>query len=298
MPLSQRADDTCQQSSALTAEVMGLPEDAALLTRGAYTVYLAAAHQIPLILREIGRLREVTFRAVGEGTGNEVDLDEYDQYYLNLFLWNHEEGGIAGGYRLGPGADIFAKHGVSGFYLNSLFEIDPGFYSHLRAGVELGRSFIVEAYQRTYLPFFLLWSGILVYLLRNPGYKYLLGPVSISKYYSTVSKSVIVAFVKKYFFDEELAKLFTPRSPYSPDLEEVNFDRLEQGGRIRDLESFLAEIEPSHLRVPTLIKQYTKMNARFVSFNLDPNFSDVLDGLMVLDIADVPPAIMQLLYEK
>lgn len=298
MPFSQQADATLQRPSALVAEVMGLPAEATLLTRGAYTVYLAAAHQIPIALQEIGRLREVTFRAVGEGTGKEVDLDEFDQYYLNLFLWNHQEGGIAGGYRLGPGAEIFAEYGVAGFYLNSLFEIKPGFYPHLRAGVELGRSFIVEAYQKNYLPFFLLWSGILVYLLRNPSYKYLLGPVSISKYYSDISKSVIVAFVKKHFFDQDLAKLFTPKIPYSPDLEEVDLDRLEQGGRIRDLESFLAEIEPSHLKVPTLIKQYTKMNARFVSFNLDPNFSDVLDGLMVLDIADIPPVILQLLYEK
>ncbi|MEM9260383.1 MAG: GNAT family N-acetyltransferase [Bacteroidota bacterium] len=298
MPLSQQANEPFREPSALAAEVMGLPTASALLSRGAYTVYLATADQIPLALQEIGRLREITFRAVGEGTGKEVDLDEYDQYYLNLFLWNHQDGGIAGGYRLGPGGEIMAQYGVTGFYLNSLFDIKPGFYSHLRAGVELGRSFIVEAYQKTYLPFFLLWSGILVYLLRNPGYQYLLGPVSISKYYSNVSKSVIVAFVKKHFFDEDLAKLFAPKTPYSPDLEEVDLDRLEQGGRIRDLESFLAEIEPSHLKVPTLIKQYTKMNARFVSFNLDPNFSDVLDGLMVLDIADIPPVIMQLLYEK
>jgi len=248
-------------------------------------------------LFEIGRLREITFRAAGEGSGKAIDIDAFDDYYLNLFLWDREAEQVAGGYRLGPGADVFAANGVEGFYLNSLFEIREGFHPHLKSSVELGRSYITEKYQKGYLPFFLLWSGILVYLLHNPGYQYLIGPVSISKYYSEISKSVIVSFVKKFFYDEELAQYFTPRTPYYPNIEDIDFDRLGSD-KIKDLESFLSEIEPTHIKVPMLIRQYTKMKACFVSFNLDPDFSDVLDGLMVLDIRNIPPEIMQLLKEK
>ena len=285
------------RKTQLAKEIAALPPSAKLLSRGAFDVYLVQAANSPELMQEIGRLREVTFRSVGEGSGKTVDIDAYDAYYFNLFLWQREQEEIAGGYRLGPGAEIFESHGVEGFYLNSLFEIKAGFNPYLKRSIELGRSFITEKHQKTYLPFFLLWSGILVYLLNNPGYQYLIGPVSISKYYSDVSKSVIVSFVKKFFFDVELAKFFTPRQPYYPNIEDIDFDRLATD-KIRDLESFLSEIEPSHIKVPMLIRQYTKMKACFVSFNLDPDFSDVLDGLMVLDIRNIPPEIIQLLKEK
>lgn len=283
--------------TGLVEDIATLPKSALLLSRGDYDVYLAKTAEDSNLLKEIGRLRELTFRSVGEGSGKATDIDIYDAYYFNLFLWNRKQQEIAGGYRLGPGAELFEERGTTGFYLNSLFKIDAGFHSYLRQSVELGRSFIIEKYQQTYLPFFLLWSGILVYLMRNPNYKYLIGPVSISKYYSDVSKSVIISFVKKFFFDDELAKFFTPRQPYYPDIEDIDFDRLETD-KIQDLESFLSEIEPSHIKVPMLIRQYTKMKACFVSFNLDPDFSDVLDGLMVLDIRNIPPEIIQLLKEK
>lgn len=282
---------------SLALEIARLPPSAILLSRGKFDVCLIRGREHPALLLEIGRLREVTFRSVGEGSGKAVDIDAFDDYYLNLFLWDREEKEIAGGYRLGPGAEIFRTAGVAGFYLNSLFEIREGFSPYLEASVELGRSFIAQQYQKGYLPFFLLWSGILVFLLHNPHYKYLTGPVSISKYYSEVSKSVIVSFVKKHFYDEELAAFFTPRQPYHPNVTDIDFDRLSSD-KIRDLESFLSEIEPTHIKVPMLIRQYTKMKARFVSFNLDPDFSDVLDGLMVLDIRKIPPEIMQLLKEK
>lgn len=281
----------------LAQEIAALPPSSKLLSRGDFDVYLIQPANSPELMHEIGRLREVTFRSVGEGSGKTVDIDAYDAYYFNLFLWQREREEIAGGYRLGPGMELFETRGVKGFYLNSLFKIEAGFNPYLKQSIELGRSFITEEYQKGYLPFFLLWSGILVYLLRNPGYKYLIGPVSISKYYSEVSKSVIVSFVKKFFFDKELAKFFTPRQPYYPCIEDIDFDRLVTD-EIRDLESFLSEIEPNHIKVPMLIRQYTKMKACFVSFNLDPDFSDVLDELMVLDIRNIPPEIIQLLKEK
>jgi hypothetical protein len=288
---------TSTKKIPLSTEVNRLPPSTRLLSRGKFDVFLINGREFPGILLEIGRLREITFRAAGEGSGKAIDTDAFDDYYLNLFLWDREAEEIAGGYRLGAGADIFATRGVEGFYLNSLFKIRSGFHPSLKVSLELGRSYITQKYQRGFLPFFLLWSGILVYLLHNPGYQYLIGPVSISKYYSEVSKSVIVSFVKKFFYDEALAVHFTPRTPYYPNIDDIDFDRLETD-KIRDLESFLSEIEPTHIKVPMLIRQYTKMKACFVSFNLDPDFSDVLDGLMVLDIRNIPPEIMQLLKEK
>lgn len=285
------------RKARLAKEIAALPAEALLLSRGDFDVYLVRGRNAPELMHEIGRLREITFRSVGEGSGKALDIDAYDAYYFNLFLWQRESQEIAGGYRLGPGAEVFETYGVGGFYLDSLFEIKEGFYPYLSRSIELGRSFITEEYQKGYLPFFLLWSGILVYLLRNPGYQYLIGPVSISKFYSEVSKSVIVSFVKKFFFDEDLAQFFTPRQPYFPNIEDLDFDRIATD-KISDLESFLSEIEPNHIKVPMLIRQYTKMKARFVSFNLDPDFSDVLDGLMVLDIRNIPPEIIHLLKKK
>ena len=152
---------------------------------------------------------------------------------------------------------------------------------------------------QVHLPFFLLWKGILVFLKRSPQYRYLIGPVSISKFYSDVSRSAIVHFVKKYFFDQEKAAYFHPRTPFQWHNEEVirNVDQI-QGASLGDLEQFLRTIEPKHIKVPVLLKQYTKLNARFLSFNLDPIFSDALDGLMLLDLFDLPEDILRLLEEK
>jgi len=287
-------------ASLLCDEIKALPSETLLESRGNFEVYICYAHQIPTVLLEIGRLREETFRAVGEGTGKTLDIDEFDQYYLNLFIWDKEAKRIVGGYRMGPGQQIY-ENGIESFYINSLFEIDPKAYATLKQSIELGRSYIVQAYQRAYLPFFLLWRGILCFLIQNPEYRYLIGPVSISKYYSGVSKSMIVTFVKRYFYDNKMAKNFKPRTPYQPEIHQVELDQMIaniQGSRLKDLEGFLNTIEPEHLKVPVLLKQYTRLNAKFISFNIDPNFSDALDGLMLLDLQQLPIEILELLNEK
>ncbi len=285
----------------LCEEVIQLPKEAHLINRGDFDVYLAEAKDIPTLLREIGRLRELTFRATGEGTGKSVDIDEYDQSYLNLFIWDNKNKKVVGGYRMGMGASIFSKSDLDQFYLNSLFEIDTEAIPILRQSIELGRSYIVPEYQKAYLPFFLLWQGILKVLVNNTQYQYLIGPVSISKYYSGQSKSLIIAFVKRYFFNDSLATFFKPRTPFTPSVEQVDLDKMldaVQGSNLRDLETFMKTIEPEHIKVPILLKQYTKLNAKFLSFNIDPNFSDALDGLMILDVKKLPDSILQLLNDK
>ena len=268
-----------------------------IITKGAYELYLAPTYKIPILIREIGRLREKTFREEGEGTGLPCDLDHYDKHYLNLFIWDSSRTKIVGGYRLGPGENIYSKHGIDGFYLSSLFNIHKPAHEIMSTALELGRSFIIREYQKKHLPLLMLWRGILHYLLVNPEYKYLIGPVSISKYYSNISKSVIVAFIKKYCFDEDTAKLFTPRTAFSPDLEGIDFDAAfcDSEYLMRDLEEFLQTIEPGHIKVPVLLKQYAKQNAKFIGFNLDPNFSGALDGLMILNVENLPETTLKML---
>ncbi len=284
-------------TSPLAQEIQSLPRQTLLLSRHKFDVYLATAKHLGAILPEIGRLREITFRAVGEGTGKDVDLDRYDQLYYNMFIWDREAERIAGGYRLGPGRELMKQYGREGFYLNSLFKIKKDFDPIFRCALELGRTFVVQDYQRDYHPLFLLWKGILLFLKQHRHYKYLIGPVSISKYYSHVSKDLIVAFIKRFCYDSALAKLVQARKPYryQGDTMAIESQVASLNGAFNDLEQFLDNIEPDHLKLPVLLRQYSRQNAKFIGFNIDPNFSDALDGLMILDLADLPPETIALL---
>ncbi len=286
--------------SVLQAEINLLSSDSLLFRRGDFEVYLAAAVQIPNLLKEIGRLRELTFRAVGEGTGRALDIDHYDKYYQNLFIWDTKVQKIVGGYRIGPGSTIFEKFGVKGFYIRSLFKIKKAFYKTLQESVELGRSYIVPDYQKKTFPLFLLWRGILTFLNQNPNYRYLIGPVSISKTYSDISKSMIIAFVKRYCYDTKNAQYFEARTPYKPIINEIDIEEkiTQFDGKLKNLESFLESIEQINIRVPVMLKQYSRQNAKFISFNIDPNFSNALDGLMILDLKNVPEETLALLNDK
>lgn len=287
-------------SLLIEQEIQALHYSNLLVTQGDYQVLIAAATEIPNTLQEIGRLRELTFRAVGEGSGKSRDLDEFDLYYHQLIIWDHRNKCIVGGYRLGKGEEIFAKFGVEGFYIHSLFRIQRGFFPIMRRSVELGRSYIVPDYQRKRLPLFLLWKGILHFLLANAQYRYLYGPVSISKYYSNISKSLIIAFIKKYYFNAKLAAFLQPRKPFKVKLDHVDLEVLMEGlgKEMKQLDNFIEDIEPAHFRMPVLMRQYIKLNARFISFNVDPNFSDVLDGFILLDLNEVPFSMIEALKKE
>lgn len=284
----------------VAADIAALAPECRIATRGPFDVIVAPFIALPNAMFEIARLRELTFRATGEGTGQSRDLDAYDMYYLQLIIWDREARRIAGGYRLGQGDHIFKRFGVNGFYTTSLFKMKEGFYPVLRQAVELGRSYIIPEYQKHRLPLFLLWKGILHFLLANPQYRYLYGPVSISKEFSEVSKSVIVEFIKQFCFDETLAKLVRPRKPFRVQIKAVNTRLLAEmlHGEFDALESFVEAIEPAHFKVPVLFRQYLKQNARFIAFNVDPNFSDCLDGLMILDLRDLPASTIEALQQE
>ncbi len=271
-----------------------------IASQGEYDIFVVEATDIPNTIKEIGRLRELTFRKVGEGTGKPRDLDEYDLYYRQLILWDREQKQIAGGYRMGVGDEIFERYGAGGFYISSLFKIKDGFHPYMKKSVELGRSYIVPQHQKKRLPLFLLWKGILYFLLKNPRFSYLYGPVSISKYYSNLSRGVIVAFIKKYFFNHELANFLKPRKPFKVKVDKVDIEMLAEnlGDELQALDNLIEDIEPEHFRLPVLVRQYLKLNARFISFNVDPNFSDVLDGFIILDLNDVPIAMIESLRRE
>jgi len=194
-----------------------------------------------------------------------------------------------GAYRVGKGKEVLDRYGKKGFYIQSLFKIDNGFIPILAQSIELGRSFIVKEYQKKPLPLFLLWKGILYFLIKNPEYRYLIGPVSISSHFSNYSKGVIINFMKANYYDNEFARFITPRNNFrvavSMNDTEVLF---EKNNDINKLDKFIQEIEPEDFRMPILLKKYIKLNGKIIGFNVDPKFNHALDGLLILDLFQVP----------
>ena len=277
----------------LDREIANLTEFLVCTERN-YEVYICSSTAIPTILKEIGRLREVTFREIGEGTNKRTDLDEYDINYNHLFIWDKESKMIVGAYRIGKGADIFYSMGKRGFYLNELFKIKKQFYPILMKSLELGRSWIRKEYQQKPLPLFLLWKGIVQFLSKNSEYRYLIGPVSISNWFTKLSKSLIVEFIRNNNFDHELSQFVKPRKNFKVDFSKIDKDLLTEGSKtLKDLDSLISDIEITNMKIPVLLKQYLALNAKIISFNIDPKFSDSLDGFLVLDIETIPNEILK-----
>lgn len=261
-----------------------------LLSQQNFDVFIADVKDIPNAINEIGRLREITFREVGEGTGLKLDLDEYDLYYKQLILWDNEQQKIAGGYRIGMGDYIIEHYGLKGFYTRSLFKMDKQLLPIFRQSAELGRSYIPREYQQKRLPLFLLWRGILAFLMRNQQCRYLFGPVSISNKYSNISKNLIIEFIKKNHFDESIAQFVKPRKKFKAEIKNLDIDILVESAAddIKLIDKYIQDFDPEMNGVPVLLKKYLNQNAKIVGFNIDPKFSDALDGLMFLDLKEVP----------
>lgn len=274
----------------LKKEIQGIQEDYLLFSMKNYSVYCAPTMKIPNILNEIGRLREITFRAVGEGTNRSIDLDEFDLYYYHLFIWDNDADCIVGAYRVGKGKEIIDRYGVKGFYINTLFKIRKDMMPVLYESIELGRSFVVEEYQRKPFPLFMLWKGILYFLIKNPEYRYLIGPVTISGKYTNVSKELIMKFIRRNHWDEGLANYITPRCKYRVENNDPDVDIMvdASGSDISVLDKFIGDIEPSNDKLPILLKKYISLNGHIIGFNIDPKFNMCLDGLLILDLFDVP----------
>jgi putative hemolysin len=271
---------------ALEKEIGHLSTEATLLKAGDMRVLLASAQAIPFTLREIGQLREVTFRETGEGTGKALDLDRFDEHYLHLVLWNDKEREVVGAYRLGPSLDILPRFGVRGFYTNTLFAWKRQFLDRLGPSVELGRSFVRAEYQKSFSALLLLWKGISQFLVKNPQYRVLFGPVSISNDYRPESRQLMVRFLNAYCRDEHLARLVRARNPFRLKARRDVDDIIEGTAQwdIDALSTVIADFETDQKGVPVLLRQYLKLGGRLVAFNVDSIFSDTLDGLIVVDV--------------
>jgi putative hemolysin len=275
-------------------ELAALPAGQRLLVSGAMEIYCAAAGQIPWTLQEIGRLRERTFRAVGEGTGRAADLDVFDDYYEHLFIWQAEKREIVGAYRLGRSDTIRKRFGARGLYLTSLFEFREPFFKLLGPSLELGRSFVRSEYQRSYAPLLLLWKGISEYIGRYPKYARVLGAASVSNNYDPLSRALLVEALRAWRSEPLLGALVSPRRPFKPRYSLRSL--FGEAGLEADLDALGSLIEDREVDgkgVPVLLRHYLKLGARTIGFNVDADFGNALDCLIVLDLRRVPVATLQ-----
>jgi len=290
-----------RNSDLFITEVDALREtNSRLLQSKNYEVFFASAKDIPNLIHEIGRLREITFRAIGEGTNKEVDLDKFDNYYHHLLLWDTVAEKLVGAYRMGLGKEIYKKYGIKGFYVQSLFRIEPELHQMMDNTIEMGRAFIIDEYQQKPMPLFLLWKGIVHVTLRYPQYKYLMGGVSISNQFSDFSKSLMIEFMKSHYYDPYIAQYIRPKKEYKVKLKDGDKDFVFDASKadMQKFDKIIDEIEPGILRIPVLIKKYVKQNARLVAFNVDPKFNNAIDGLMYIKVADIPESTVKPVLEE
>jgi putative hemolysin len=279
-------------------DVAALPAERLLLENAEFAVYAARASEMPHLLDELGRLREITFRAAGEGTGKSADIDRFDAYYWHLLLWNKEKQELAGAYRAGNTDEIIRAHGIKGLYTNTVFRYDEQLFLKIGSALELGRSFVRPEYQRQYAPLLLLWKGIARFVATHPETPVLFGAVSISNEYCSLSREMMVRyFEQRKVRDEdgrELADLIHPRTPFRvPKLRRWDCGAICTA--LRDLDELaepISDVEVDGKGLPVLLKQYAKLGGRLVGFNLDRGFSDVVDGLVIVDLRQTDPAIL------
>ena len=297
-----RVSDTIDppfRPSDLARELNAIREESLLFTTAGFECYLADFDKIPHVMREIGRRREEAFRAVGEGTGKSIDTDEYDTYYKHLILWDSKEQTIAGGYRIGLGNEIYEKYGARGFYVDSLFNIDQKFEPYLKETIELGRSFVSVDYQKDILPLMLLLKGLMETIMKHPEMTYFIGPVSISSWYPKFYQSLMVYYVSTVHTNKEMSKLFHPKTPFVPDFNkcDVNILMEKNMDTVDKFDRYLMKLSNGDYRMPTLFKKYLKINSKFLCFNVDPDFNDTLDGLLLLRFTDYPKDELDILLK-
>ena len=286
---------SAEPAELLAAELSGLTADRWLAQNGDLAVYLVKASETPRMLQELGRLREVTFRLAGEGTGKKRDLDRFDRYYWHVLLWHKNKQELIGAYRAGDTAEILSERGVSGLYTNTLFRYDARVFEKIGPALELGRSFIRPEYQRQYAPLLLLWKGIARLLATQAETPVLFGAVSISNDYSKASREMIYRFFESRMQEDELAGMIEPRRPFRPSGLRP-WDCRAMCHALRDLEELsqpITDVETDGKGLPILLRQYAKIGGKLLGFNVDRKFSNVLDGLVVVDLRKTEPAVLE-----
>jgi len=278
----------------LASEAAALPDDAILIKSGDFTVFQAGAFQIPRLLREIGIQREITFRQVGEGTGRAMDIDDFDDTYRHLVLWNHKEREVAGAYRFGLTDEIVKKQGPKGLYTSTLFHYDPELLEKMGPALEMGRSFISLKYQKTYQPLLLLWKGVAAFIVNNPRYTTLFGCVSISSEYSGISRELIMKFMEHHCCLPELADMAHPKHPPKvTQLQRMDFSLPKNAFNDPDDVTALVSDVEGGTSIPVLLRQYLKLGGKIIGFNVDPDFGNCLDGLILVNLMQTEPKVLK-----
>ncbi len=285
-----------QSADILAEEVRQLPPSQTLVENGDLLVLQTTADQARHVLLEIGRLREITFRAVGEGTGNAADLDRFDRTYIHLFIWNKVKKEVVGAYRLGRTDELTRRHGLRGIYTSTLFRYKKEFLDRLGPALELGRSFVRPEYQKSFAPLLLLWKGIGRFIVDNPHYKTLFGPVSITNEYQAMSKLLMVGFLKTARYRSDMAEFVKARKPLrSKPIKGWNVDAVVRSIKddIDGISDLISSIETDRKGIPILLKQYIKLGGQIAEFNVDPAFGNTLDGLILVDLTKTEPKMLE-----
>lgn len=288
--LSTRAPVAGRGPAALIEDNIQTLQPHVLLEHERYQVFCSPAAALPALLPEIGRLREIAFRDAGEGTGLPRDLDRFDETYEHLFVWDRHGREVAGAYRLGA-TDVVAAGGrVEGLYTRTLFDYDARLLAQIGPAIELGRSFVPPAYQRDFSPLLLLWKGISRRVVRSRRYRRLFGVVSISDDYGTLSRLLLLKFLQTSRFNADLGRLVRAKHPPPP----VCSDALDSltVSSLEEVSALIRHLESDGRDMPVLLRQYLKLSATLLGFTVDPAFGDVLDGLVLVDLARVEPAIL------
>jgi putative hemolysin len=263
-------------TATVAGEIQSLPPGRLLVEQGPWQVWQIEQTAAPATLREIGRLREITFRAAGEGTGLAADLDSFDPHYTHLVLWNREHHRIGGAYRL-CGTDSPGRK----LYTRTLFSFKPAFWERLGPALELGRSFVRLEDQRSFQALYLLWRAIGEYIVRNPRYLTLFGPVSVSSHYQPASRALLARWLRREVLDPDLAPLVKPRRAFFAPKQSFRLPLLREMERVED---YLHDLEPDSKGIPVLVRQYLRMGGRIAALHVDQSFNESLDALVVVDL--------------
>ena len=278
-----------QPAALLAAELAALPPACTLCQQGLFTVYLASAEQIPHVLLEIGRLRELSFRQVQEGTGEALDIDAFDAHYQHLFVWHQTERCVIGAYRLGFTAQLAG--GVAALYTHTLFDYDARLLAHLGPSIELGRSFVRPEWQRNFRALRLLWSGIATVMDTHPDIRCLFGPVSISASYSPMARALMETALSAHHSDAALQALVQPRTPSAGPRSTAETRQVIAALSDPSLLSRVIARVQRGSGLPVLVRHYLDLKGRFAGFNVDAEFGNTLDGLVFIRVEDIPAAV-------
>jgi putative hemolysin len=265
-----------------------------LLESKEFDVLIFTAQQAPGLLRELGRQREITFRAVGEGTGDPLDLSDYDMYYDHLLIWDRQAAKIVGSYRLGRVDKIVRELGRKWLYIFTSFHIKKEFFDKIHPIVECSRAIVTQDYQRSFNALALLWQGIGQYINRYPETRWLMGALSISNDFHNTSKEFMVTYLEENHRYDNLVKYIRPKHPFPRDWKAI--DKHYRNFKITDvnsLQDLINQVEQDDKKIPVLMRQYLKLGAKCVDFNVDPSFANALDVFLLTDLTQADPETMR-----